>query len=252
MNKAVELVEQNEMSETMAVKSEGVSPLVQMVTSGQYTPETIRELLSIQREYDQQEGLKAFNMAMTQFRANVGMASRSAKNGHLKTNYATLDDLIRAVSKPLGDAGFNYSFSIEQDTQIKVTCTITHAQGHAESTSMQSAIEGNKGINNLQAIGLTVSYLKRYTLSALTGIGTEDSDGELPATAGQKLITESEYLNVLDLVESTGGNRDAWERWASKQYPWNGDILAIPSERLTIVQNEIKKAAEKRKEGESK
>lgn len=250
MNAETQLVETNKSDNLPIVEpQQGVSPLVAMVTSGQYTPETIRELLAAQREYDAHEGMKSYNKAMTVFRSTVGMASKSASNGHLRTTYATFDDLVRAVSKPLGDSGFNYSFKQSQEgNNITVSCTVTHADGHSESTSLTSAIEGNKGINNLQALGLTVSYLKRYTLAAMTGVGTEDDDGQSaqPAAPAIELITESDMADLKAVCEEVGKDYDKWLAWISKNknYGINHDgILAMPKADKTGAIKQLKRSS---------
>lgn len=210
-----------------------ISPMVQLIASGQMPVDQVEQMLELQERYEANEARKAYNQSMTAFRQNVGMARKTGNNTHLGTRYATFDDLVAAVSNPLGAAGFNYAFKSEQvDGKVRVTCTITHAAGHSESTSLASAIEGNKGINGLQALGLTVSYLKRYTLSELTGIGTEDSDGQMPkadapastpAPAPVEQLTDAQESELVALIDACNEAKDgSGDRWRKAQVAKHG------------------------------
>lgn len=176
-----EVTEQAPMMQAIETP-EGISPLLQMIGSGQYDLETIKQLVAIRDNEEARDAKAAYNRAMAQFRIQLEPAKRSGNNTHLSSFYATFDDLLSAVSMPLGNNGINVSFVQEQPQNkiVRITCTLTHELGHSESSTLEHPVESQKGINSLQELGLTVSYLKRYTLSALTGVATEDSDGQMP------------------------------------------------------------------------
>ena len=204
------------MSEQALVEDQehkGIAPLAQLIASGKVSPEAIEKMMELQERWESNEARKAYNNSMTVFRGTVGMAHKSASNGHLRTTYATFNDLVRAVSGPLGSAGFNYTFKQKQEgNSVTVICTITHADGHSESTELTAGIEGNKGINSLQALGLTVSYLKRYTLAALTGVGTEDSDGE-PLAPLITMLDEDDMKDIEAVCTEVGKDYGRWLEW---------------------------------------
>ena len=218
---------------------QGIAPMAHLIASGQVSTDQIEKIMELQERWEGNQARKAYNKAMTVFRKTVGMAQKSASNAHLRTTYATFDDLVRAVSGPMGKAGFNYTFKQRQEANnVAVICTITHADGHAESTELKSAIEGNKGINNLQALGLTVSYLKRYTLAALTGVGTEDSDGEITAPVDLKELGRDRIvLDAVEAISALGYTSADARHWVSDAMRADETLDTVESITLAVLRS---------------
>ena len=60
---------------------------------------------------------------------------------------------------------------------VEVTCQILHTSGQEFSTKASVVVEGK---NLVQSIGIAITYLRRYTVSALLGLYTEtDDDGNM-------------------------------------------------------------------------
>lgn len=113
---------------------------------------------------------------------NVGAVKRDRKNAHLRNSYATLEAVLDAAVPHLTEAGcvVVQAVSVNEGGHVAVETRIMHAEsGHWVATVMAAPRQGNKGINELQAAGVTTSYLRRYTLLGLLGLGTsDDTDGE--------------------------------------------------------------------------
>jgi hypothetical protein len=63
----------------------------------------------------------------------------------------------------------------EKRIKVTVTCVLIHTSGQAMETSAGVVVEGK---NIIQSIGIAITYLRRYTTSALLGLFTEtDDDG---------------------------------------------------------------------------
>lgn len=178
--------------------------LMSVIASGQYDAAQIEQLMTLAERVEKNEAVKAYNLAMAKFRAMPVSAEKSGNNTHLRSQYSTYDDIAQALRQPLAECGFNWRFETPSDGQNQtVTCYMTHAMGHSESTSLTAPVmAGNKGVNQLQSLGVTVSYLKRYTLSALTGIATEDADGELPAPV--ELASLDQMTVLWDTLKEAG------------------------------------------------
>lgn len=232
---------------TELAPAQGVSPLVQMLATGQFTPDQVSQMIDLQAKYDRHEAEKAYHAAMARFRAEVTNVVKDRK-GH-NSMYATLGAVMRTISKPLSDNGFNVSWTDAQDHQasaITVTCTVTHAMGHSESTSLTSEYETSGNKNAIQAIASAKSYLNRYTLMGLLGLATEDDDGQCAVPAPVEIISESELADLESLVDETGGNVRQWKAWVSRKYPSNGDYIAIPKADVDGLVKQIHAAAKKR------
>jgi len=166
---------------------DGIAPLVALVARGTFSIEEVRELLELQRAHEHEHARLAYHAAMPRARAAMSPAIRGNFNSHFGTHYASLDALIEAAREPLAEHGFNYSFSVDITERLaRITCRATHAGGHSEAVTIPVPIlpglvsnEGKSVVNPLQAIGVTITYGKRYAFSALFGLATEDSDGRL-------------------------------------------------------------------------
>lgn len=105
---------------------------------------------------------------------------KGGTNPHLKNKYATLDDVIEAVRKPLAEQSLSFVQLIGRGEQgSALTTMLMHASGQFISTTADvDKLAGNRAINDMQSLGAALTYMKRYQLSALLGLNTEaDDDG---------------------------------------------------------------------------
>ncbi|MBF0503241.1 MAG: ERF family protein [Candidatus Riflebacteria bacterium] len=102
-------------------------------------------------------------------------AAFDASNPHFKSKYATLASIMEACRPALSAAGIAVmqGTSIDPETlRVNVTTLLTHTSGEfiKETLSIKPAMD------TAQAIGSAISYARRYCLSALVGIVSDDDD----------------------------------------------------------------------------
>jgi len=87
----------------------------------------------------------------------------------------------------------------EVEGQIEITCIVKHVQGHYETTSLKAAKDDTGAKNNIQSIGSSVSYLKRYTLANSLGLSVDQDDDaqSVTLTKGEKEDLLYDKLNDL-------------------------------------------------------
>jgi len=167
--------------------------------------ETLEKLMALQERHEANEARKAYHKAMSAFKADPPeiLKTKAVIFGQGKASYkhATLDHIAGAVGKSLSEHGLSASWSTEQNSKIKVTCTITHELGHSESTSLEADADTSGSKNAIQAIGSAITYLQRYTLLALTGLAAKDQDDDGTA-AGAQTITEKQAQELMDLAST--------------------------------------------------
>jgi len=125
-----------------------------------------------------------------------------------RTTYATLDDVIATVRGPLAENGLSFTQMLGTGADgPALTTMLLHESGQwiASSTPLD-AMSGNKGTNAMQAFGSTLTYLKRYALSAMLGVSTDDDDDG--ASARHRPPPKS----MPDIVDG-GGPWVAGEQW---------------------------------------
>jgi hypothetical protein len=129
------------------------------------------------------------------------------KSGH-NSKYASLAHTLETIGSLLSKYGFSRNWKTTQleNGLITVDCTVTHKQGHSESTSMSANPDSSGSKNNIQAIGSTVSYLQRYTLYALLGLASKDQDDD--ANGITDFITEEQAFNLQALLEEVEADKD--------------------------------------------
>ena len=172
--------------------------------------EQMQQLFDLQLRFEANEGRKAYNDAMSNFREECPTINRGRSVEHNKTKFAGLAESIEAIRPFLSKYGLSHQWKTKQEgANITVECTVTHRMGHSESTSLAASPDKSGGKNDIQAIGSTVSYLERYTLYAILGLSSREMDDDGKG-AGKKqeveLITEQQATDMLALIENVGAD----------------------------------------------
>jgi len=167
----------------------------------------LEKLMELQERWEANEARKAYTKAMATFKTNPPKILKDAHvmykagGGTTEYNHATLGQVASAIGTALSEHGLSAAWKTEQNGQIIVTCTITHEQGHSESTSLSADADTSGSKNAIQAIGSTITYLQRYTLLALTGIAAKDQDDDGRNSEPIAYITEEQLANLEALLK---------------------------------------------------
>jgi len=175
----------------------------------------LAKLLEVKERWDANEARKAFTHAMAAFKANPPEIVKDkhveyqTSKGITAYDHATLGAICAAIIKGLSQHGISHRWDVQQnEARIKVTCILTHEQGHSESVSLHSAPDESGGKNSIQAIGSAVTYLQRYTLFAATGLAAMDQDDDGKEAAPSQFITDKQALDLQAKAEEVGVNRE--------------------------------------------
>lgn len=176
----------------------------------------LTKLMDLQERWEANEARKAFIVAKAAFKAEP-LNIRKNKHvgfGQTKYDHATLDNVADALSPALGRHGLSYSWETEQADGglIKVTCVLTHVQGHSERVSLQAGPDQSGAKNSIQAVGSTVTYLQRYTLLAATGMATKDQDAD---AVDYEPIAAAQKGELVELIKATGADTTAFLKYMS-------------------------------------
>lgn len=247
MKAVVETSKNNIQTLPVADNSMGIAPMVQMVASGQISIDQLDQMMGLQDRYEATEARKLYNKAMALFRSEVPAALKDSQGQN--NTYASFGSVMSAINSPLGNNGFNVDFKHDQDIKegtITVRCTITHEAGHSETTSLGTKVEKLGGANGIQSIGGIVSYLKRYTVSSLTGLATEDDDGrsaEPPPVKEEKppveMIDESDMVDIVAVITELGRDPKLWaDYWVKTRGAGVGGIpLIAKADKPGVIKN---------------
>jgi hypothetical protein len=138
-------------------------------------------------------------------RGLISVPAKDGKTGH-ETPYALWEDINEAIRPLLSEHGFALSFRIKKDAdRVEVTGVLSHRGGHADETTLSLPMDATGSKNNVQAIGSSVSYGKRYTAMALLNITSrgEDDNG---AKAPGGFVTDEQAEELRKLAADVGAD----------------------------------------------
>lgn len=113
--------------------------------------------------------------------AAMGAATKDSDNPFFKSKYADLTAVWNAAKKPLTDYGLCV---VQQLGAEGESVTMTTMLIHTSGEWIKSVAKAAPVKKDPQAIGSCATYLRRYGLSALVGICTEDDDGNAASQSG--------------------------------------------------------------------
>jgi hypothetical protein len=193
--------------------------------------EQMAQLLDLQIRYEDNEAKKAYNVAMAKFRSECPTIKKTRK-GH-NTMYAGLAETIEQVKPFLAKNGLSYHWKTTQpDGKITVECVVTHELGHSESTTLGAGADKTGSKNDIQAIGSSVAYLERYTLSAILGLSSREIDDNGESSEGSmEFITESNAMDIEALISEVKADKAKFlEYMTIKAKFMIEDVAGIPAD----------------------
>jgi len=181
-------------------------------------PDVIAKFMDLVERHNSGLAIKAFNVAMMEFKKVCPIIKKDAKVKFGTTQYkhSSLEEIDNTIKDILHRFGLSYRYkNIYEGEREGLECIITHVDGHSESTPLFAPADASGGKNDIQAIGSRNTYLQRYSLIAALGLVTADEDddgvnsGEIPYF---KLVKHNEALRenlaVVDMIKQALNEQD--------------------------------------------
>lgn len=153
----------------------------------------LKDLVSMAKDWEAKQARKAYIEAMTKFKSEPHEILKTKFvdiEGGAKFFHATLADVVDCVVASLAKFGLSHNWLVDQANPalIKVTCVITHRDGHSERTEMVGGPDTTGRKNPIQQVASAITLMQRYTLLSLCGLASKDMDNEaqLAAKTGKK------------------------------------------------------------------
>jgi hypothetical protein len=185
--------------------------------------ESLSKLMDLQERYQAGQARKLFFEAFTEFQSKCPdiRKTKEVNFGQTKYSFAPLADICRQIGKTLKDSGLSYRWEIQDNpTELKVTCLVSHLEGHTEQTTMQAAPDTSGAKNAIQARGSAIEYLKRYTLIGALGLSTADSDidGRMPTEYDIDSL-HKDYMSIYNQVILIDPTKNNWhpDNWKTER-----------------------------------
>lgn len=232
---------------TPVAQSSGQSliPMIdKLVERPEFDVEKLERLLDMQERIMNRTAMEQFNTAMAMMQDKLPSIEERGKAHN--TMYATFED-INDVAKPImKEFGFAVSFRV-QNVQggIEVTGVLMHKGGHREETTMTLPLDTSGSKNAVQAVGSSVSYGKRYVMSALLNITTRGADDDGNAAAPTKTVSAFQAGMIAQTVAACP---EKTQQWFADTY---GDASRVPKAKYDGLMARLNKIVQEARDADS-
>jgi hypothetical protein len=223
--------------------------LLQVAVERGATIEQIERLYALKMQVEADEARNAFNTAFAAFKAEAVQIVKSKKinDGPLKGKlHADLWDVVVAATQPLAMHGLSTSWRVTKDEPnwIEVTCTLKHAAGHSEAVALGGEPDTGPGRNKIQSRGSTITYLQRYTLTAILGLAAREADDD--GAGGASGEANPLLQSLVKQARETNTDADALAFWNARKGELAGDKRAYAEfkDHIQAHRAELKEAAQ--------
>lgn len=151
--------------------------------------------------------------AIVKAQAEISAVMENKQNPFLKSTYADLGAVIEAIRTPFEKHGISVvQFPFGENGEIGVETILLHSSGEWLSERVSMSASEEKGKTDAQVAGSIISYLRRYGISSVARIYTEDNDGQtvrgsreqertqarnsMPEDSGKKIEEKSSYARA--------------------------------------------------------
>lgn len=186
--------------------------------------------------------------ALAAAQGEIENAAKDSANPFFKSKYADLGAVREVCRVPLSKNALALTQPMEIfEGYVVITTMLIHSSGQW----MRSKLSAKPAKDDVQGIGSTATYLRRYALSAMIGIASEDDDGN--AASGNATsngggnysaptkqfatgkVRKETYAKILKEINESKDNDDLAFIWQSHA----DDINKLKSEDPQFVQELI-------------
>lgn len=141
----------------------------------------LEKLMDLAERWRAAEAKRAYVRAFAMFKKNMPDVIKDMLNKQYGSDYSSLANLVNQTNRVLGEYGLHANWRPDQSDGIKITCVITHEDGHSEEVWLKGPPDTSGQKNPLQQIKSTLTYLEGATFQAITGVvarsACADDDG---------------------------------------------------------------------------
>lgn len=253
MNQVTTYEEKPGQSPAIHSGQEGIGAMIQVIERVAMNPDVditkMERLMDLQERMMDRQARADFDAAMSEMQTHLPTIAKRGQiivKGELRSSYATFEDINDVVKPILSRFGFSMSFHVHQEGgQIDVKGVLAHRAGHREETNIVLGADISGSKNAVQAVGSSVSYGKRYVMSALLNLTFrgEDDDGE--AAAPRRLVNARQVSELTKVLEKCS---DKSREWFDGKY---GDVSDVPAAHFDGLMVRLSEAAQKATPGKS-
>lgn len=217
MNDKQEIVPATALKEVQSEANSMMSLIELATTKKEIDPEKLHSLLDAQERFLERRARDAFNESVEWVISNMPKIVKNKavlyemkkEQGKMETafKYATLEDIDRLIAPLLKTAKLRISTTTREREGggAVVISKLTHSLGHSDTCEIPLPLDTGGGKNNIQAMGSTFSYGRRYGLCALLNIVVIGDDDD---AQGAEPIDNEQAVEIDLLITQSGVKKD--------------------------------------------
>ena len=168
-----------------------------------------------------------------------GPALKTSTNPHFKSKYADLANCVEAVVDALNANGIALmQRTFECKDGVMVETVFVHESGEVMECGMLHVPAGKQ---DPQGYGSALTYARRYSLLAATGLAPEDDDGNSASrrTEIKSTVNENQILDLLAAMDEVTTLKELQDAYKAAYKATNGEQAW---QTKVIAKKDVKKA----------
>lgn len=175
---------------------------------------------------------------LLQFQNKLRKVNKDAKGYNY--SYASFDNVVETIAPELTAQGLGYTHTFDgQD----IVCTLFNTEGETITSKLTLSTEILKGMNASQSMGAAITYARRYTLTAILGLVTDDDTDGVGVVNTPKIdIVVPERQNIDDNKPWLNAKSPEFERVSAQVPNYSADDLVKLARKKYKVSKETEQA----------
>lgn len=190
------------------VETSLLAVIANAATDARVDVDKMERLLAMHERIMAEQRHTAFAAALSRLQAKlpqINKAGRIIVKGTERSRYARIEDIDLAIRPLLAEEGFAFAFDSEMlDGKMRISAKLSHRDGHSETKFLILPIDTSDYRTNVQSVGSTVSYGRRYLIKMHLNLVevAEDDDGR----GGSKPISQDQARDLHALLTGVGAD----------------------------------------------
>ena len=191
------------------------------------------------------ESIIEITKALIEFQRNLKPVSKDSTNPYFKSKYASMEAIWECIREPLAKNGLAVSqLPHVQDNNIVLTTLLLHTSGEWLWSGLL-VTPGKQ--NDAQSVGSALTYARRYAISAILGICSEEDD-DAEATKRDKPVMRPAVKPVGKTLVEAAKEEGAVESTTTAVNPTEfknaGDFLMQAYKEFKFTKSQVLKILE--------
>ena len=229
MNDIIEQTENKQIAVSAPTAQNFLDVITRAAMDPNVDPNKMMGLLDVQERMMNKKAQMEFDADFAKLQSDLPRITKDAKIVHNKNviaNYATYEQIDKVIRPLLIQHGFGLRYNTQPNgNTIIIAATLSHKGGHSITDQIPLTIDASGAKNNVQGVGSTIAYGKRYLVGMLLNLvfEGEDDDG---AKSGFTPMSDDQAATLKDLIRET--NTDV-QKFLSTMFTGVKSIDEIPA-----------------------